>query len=154
MDKIESASIHRTGDIVKRINLGNTLVQIGRFTYGYQNLDVVGSESGERLWIGAFCSIGRNTKVFLGGYHRTDWITTYPFGFTYPDELTVPPVPGHPTSKGDVRIGNDVWIGQNCTILSGVTIGDGAVLATGAVVTNDVEPYTIFGGNPAKPIRR
>lgn len=51
-------------------------------------------------------------------------------------------------------IGNDVWIGARVTILSGVSIGDGVIIAAGAVVTKDVEPYTIVGGVPAKPIRK
>lgn len=51
-------------------------------------------------------------------------------------------------------IGNDVWIGARAIILSGVKIGDGAIIAAGAVVTKDVEPYTIAGGVPAKPIRK
>jgi len=37
--------------------------------------------------------------------------------------------------------------------MSGVTIGDGAIIGTNALVTNDVAPYTIVGGNPAKLIR-
>lgn len=45
-----------------------------------------------------------------------------------------------------------VWIGANATILQGVTIGEGAVVAAGAVVVNDVEPFTVVGGVPAKII--
>jgi phosphonate metabolism protein (transferase hexapeptide repeat family) len=52
-----------------------------------------------------------------------------------------------------VTIGHDVWIGHGATIMPGRTIGTGAVVGSGAVVTHDVEPYTIVGGVPAKPIR-
>ncbi len=52
-----------------------------------------------------------------------------------------------------VTIGNDVWIGHGAIVLAGRSIGDGAVIAGGAVVTKDVAPYTIVGGNPARPIR-
>lgn len=51
-----------------------------------------------------------------------------------------------------VKIGNRAWIGPNVIILHSVTIGEGAVVAAGAVVTNDVAPFTIVGGVPAKKI--
>jgi chloramphenicol O-acetyltransferase type B len=51
------------------------------------------------------------------------------------------------------EIGNDVWIGYNCTIMQGVKIHDGAIIAAGSVLTKDAEPYSIYGGNPAKKIK-
>lgn len=52
-----------------------------------------------------------------------------------------------------VIVEDDVWIGVGSIILSGVTIGIGSIIAAGSVVTKDVEPYCIYGGNPAKKIR-
>ena len=52
------------------------------------------------------------------------------------------------------KIGNDVWIGYGSIIMQGVTIGDGAIIAAGSVVTKDVVSYSIYGGNPAKFIRK
>lgn len=51
-----------------------------------------------------------------------------------------------------VEIRDYVFIGPRVIIMPGVTIGKGAVVAGGAVVTKDVEPFTIVGGVPAKPI--
>lgn len=47
---------------------------------------------------------------------------------------------------------DDVWIGYGSIIMSGITIGKGSIIAAGSVVTKSVEPYSIFGGNPAKKI--
>lgn len=50
-------------------------------------------------------------------------------------------------------IGDDVWIGSRAIIMTGVQIGNGAIIAAGSVVTKNVEPYTIYGGVPAKKIK-
>lgn len=52
-----------------------------------------------------------------------------------------------------IIIKDDVWIGLGSIILSGVEIGQGSIIAAGSVVTKDVEPYSIYGGNPAKKIK-
>jgi chloramphenicol O-acetyltransferase type B len=122
---------------------------VGIGTYGRP--DVVSFGEGTNLTIGAYCSIAPNVTIFLGGEHRTDWVTTFPFSVLWKAGKSIP---GHPVSKGNVTIGNDVWIGQGATILSGVNIGDGAVIAAGSVVTRGVSPYSIVGGNPAREIKQ
>ncbi|MEJ2794400.1 acyltransferase [Iodobacter sp. LRB] len=52
-----------------------------------------------------------------------------------------------------VRIGNGVWIGAGATILKGVTIGEGAVIGTQAVVSEDVPPFCVVTGNPARVVK-
>jgi acetyltransferase-like isoleucine patch superfamily enzyme len=49
-------------------------------------------------------------------------------------------------------IEDDVWVGYGAIIISGVRIGKGSIIASGSVVTKDVEPYSIYGGVPAKKI--
>ncbi len=50
-------------------------------------------------------------------------------------------------------IGRDVWLGAAVVVLGGVTIGDGCVVGAGAVVTQDLPPYAIAHGNPARVVR-
>ena len=52
-----------------------------------------------------------------------------------------------------VTIEDDVWIGASALIKRGVHIGRGAVIGAGAIVLNDVEPYTIVVGSPARKIK-
>ena len=122
--------------------------QIGEGTYGSPR--ILSWDQNTTLLIGRYCSIAEDVTIFLGGEHRTDWVTTYPFSVLYNHDCKIE---GHPTSRGNVVIGNDVWIGWGATILSGVTIGDGAVIGAHSLVTKDVPPYTIVGGNPAQFIR-
>ena len=57
-------------------------------------------------------------------------------------------------TRTELTIGNDVWIGHNAILLSGVSsIGDGAIIGAGAVVHQDVPPYAVMVGNPARVIR-
>ena len=125
----------------------------GRGTYFHIPPNIYSWNEGSKLVVGNFCSISTNVKIYLGGNHRTDWVTTFPFGHIHQHAFNKFDGVGHPTTKGDVTIGNDVWISADVTIMSGVTIGDGAVIANGSHVVKNVEPYSIVGGNPAKFIK-
>lgn len=52
-----------------------------------------------------------------------------------------------------IRIGRNVWIGFECCVLPGVSIGDGSIVGARSVVVDDVPPYTLVAGNPARVIR-
>jgi acetyltransferase-like isoleucine patch superfamily enzyme len=125
-------------------------INVGPGTYGAEGISIFDWQQGATLEIGNYCSIAPGVTVLLGGNHRYNRVTTYPFniknGFghnTEPDGY----------SNGNVIIQNDVWIGYGVTIMSGVTIGNGAIVAANAHIIKDVAPYTIVGGNPAKLIR-
>ena len=123
-------------------------VSIGDYTYG--NFEIREWDNKTKLKIGKYCSIADGVIFLLGGEHRSDFITTYPFNallknFNY--------IEGHPHTKGNINIGNDVWIGSEAKILSGVNIGDGAIIGANSIVTKDVPPYAIVAGNPAKTVK-
>ena len=141
-------------------------VQIGKYSYGIFDDNVIWDTEAwgynhekkqPKLTVGNYCSIGDNSKFYLGGNHRYDWVTTYPFHIKYLhnnifDSLENE-IDGYPLSNGDIVIGNDVWFGENVTVMSGVKIGDGAVIGTNSTVVKHVEPYSIVGGHPAKHIK-
>ncbi len=53
-----------------------------------------------------------------------------------------------------ITIGNDVWLCGNVIINPGITVGNNIIVASGSVVTKDLEDNAIYGGNPAKLIRK
>lgn len=140
--------------------------KIGRFSWidgvvGYGSY--IGDECTIFAKIGKYCSIGHKVTVLTGTHPSHVFVSTSPVFFSlgkqngttyvhkqkfieknYADEQ----------NRYGAIIGNDVWIGYNVTIMGGVTIGDGAIIATGALVNNDVEPYTIVAGQPAKVINK
>ena len=125
---------------------------IGAYSYGRPKVRF--PESGRHLTIGRYCSIADKVEILLGGDHRLDWVSTYPFAAMaglFPDARA--PAEYH-ASRGDVTIGHDVWLGSGCMILSGVSVGHGAVVAARAVVSRDVPPYAVVAGNPARVVRR
>ena len=139
--------------IDRYIKLSGHKVKIGAFSYGFEDTGILSWNENIEISIGRFCSVASGLKIYCGGNHRVDWISTFPFGHMHAKYIKSPPVIGTPSTNGNVTIGNDVWIGRDVTILSGITIGDGAVISSNAHIIKDVEAYSIVGGNPAKLIK-
>lgn len=138
---------------------------VGRYSYysGYyhgHSFDdcaryLLPDEGADKLIIGSFCSIGSGAAFIMAGNqgHRNEWVSTFPFHFMSEVPAFSNAANGY-LPAGDTVVGSDVWIGSEAIIMPGVRIGHGAVIGTRALVTRNVEPYTIVGGNPAKPIRK
>lgn len=137
---------------------------IGDYTYYDDESDVRNFEKNvlyhyeflnDKLIIGKFCQIASDVKFLMNGmFHLMSSFTTYPFMIfseecknRYPKDSKYP-------FKGDTVIGNDVWIGYNATFMPGVMVDNGAIIGTNALVTKNVGPYEIWGGNPARLIRK
>jgi len=124
-----------------------TDVSIGRCSY-------VGRETYlNAVRVGAFCSIGPRSLMGFGE-HPVDFPSTAPAfysprgqtGLTFASSESF-------RERRRITLGSDVWVGAHVFIRDGVEIGDGAIIAAGAVVTQNVPPYTIVGGTPARVIR-
>ena len=92
-----------------------------------------------KVRIGAYSMLANDVYI-IGGDHRFD-IPGTPMLYSGRAELK------------ETTIGCDCWIGARSTIMCGVNIGDGSIIAAGSIVTKDVEPYSIYGGIPAKKIK-
>ena len=111
--------------------------------------------------IGRYCSVAGNVHVVQGVHPSSKWVSTHPAfysknkksGVVYTDSDEFEEFRYADNRMHEAVIGNDVWIGYGSVILAGVKIGNGAIIAAGAVVTEDVPPYAIVGGVPAKIIK-
>jgi len=133
---------------------GIRLASMGSFSYTRSVLP-------EIISVGRYTSIANGLTV-LGDRHPHEWVSTCP-SFYSPqsglmkalslDMQSQPKAHTFNKTKKNITIGNDVWIGQNVTLAQGIIIGDGSVIAANSLVIKDVAPYSIVGGNPAKPIK-
>ncbi len=106
--------------------------------------------------IGRYTSIGRNVETVIGSHPTRKNVAMHPafntpvtdIGFSYAGKKTYEDRPDKRT-----KIGSDVWIGNDVRIMGGVSIGDGAVVGAGALVTEDLPPYSVNMGVPAKTVR-
>lgn len=121
-------------------------IDIGMYTYGGC---FVPGQVDPHTTIGRYTSTAQNIRIFNRN-HPMEFKSMHGFFFNsklgYCDNDLVEYTP--------IKIGNDVWIGYNSIILPKVSIiADGAVIGAGAVVHEDIPPYAVVTGCPARIVR-
>lgn len=133
-------------------------------TYGRKNRFCSGVYMNERTMVGSYNYFGERVVMFnvrMGNYcsiansvklgeleHDLGCISTSTHIFNPKYRIS-----NFAGIKQPTVIEDDVWIGSNAVVLQGVTVHRGAVIGAGAIVTQDVPPYAIVVGVPARVIR-
>lgn len=125
------------------VSFAGTVVPVELATYDHGRIEI-----GEHTFINYGSSIAARTSVKIGSRcllgHYTFIMDSDQHGIIKRDELGL---------ENPVIIEDNVWIGAKAVILSGVRIGARAVIGAGSIVTNDIPPFCVAAGNPARVLR-
>jgi acetyltransferase-like isoleucine patch superfamily enzyme len=115
-------------------------VRLGSFVHIGSHAFIGG---GGGLVMGDFAGLSGGVRVYSG---NEDYLG---------GQLTNPtvPAPWRVATRAPVTIGRHAIVGSGTVILPGVTVGEGAAVGALSVVGRDLEPWTVYAGNPAKPIK-
>lgn len=142
---IVDESILGKGLIIKKnVVISPDLKSIGNYSYIGDNTEIMNCVS-----IGNYCSISHGVKIGLEN-HALNHIGTSPVFFK--SQRGWIESDSFPRESATV-VESDVLVSANAMIMSGVKIGVGAVVGAGAFVNDNVPPYAIVSGVPAKIIR-
>ena len=140
---------------LKRILLRWCGIKIGSNSRVCSSATILGAgelEIGEDVWIGHQALL-----ICAGRIHIGDHCDIAPRVLLETGSHEITPDSSHVAGAGmvaDVNLENGCWLCANSCILPGVTVGEKAVVAAGAVVIRDVSPYSVWGGVPAREIRK
>lgn len=121
------------------------------------------SFKGVKLKIGKNCRFGDDSHITASNYidigdnlltGKKVLISDNSHGHISYPELEMPPIKRPVVSKGPVIIGKNVWIGENVAILQNVNIGDCCIIGANSVVTDNIPPFCVACGIPARVIKR
>ena len=113
---------------------------IGNHVHVASHVSITG---GGRCFLADFCGLSSGTRLLTG---TDDFAGAALTGPTIPAEFRC-------VQRGWVEVGAHAVIGANAVVLPNVRIGEGAAVGAGSVVTRDLEPWTIYAGVPARPLK-
>ncbi len=98
---------------------------------------------GGRLSMGDFSGISAGVRLFTG---NDDYSGTALANPAVPEEY-------RSVSRSFIDIGRFCIVGANSVVLPGVKMGEGAIVGANSLLKHDADPWTMYAGNPARPIK-
>ena len=129
---------HSWNSKCKLIVLANATLVIG----DYSGMNGTMIYCSQKVLIGNHVKIGGGTRISDSNHHSLDY------------KIRRTPEDSNYAKSAPVIIGDDVFIGANSYIGKGVTIGSRSIVAAGSVVVKSIPADEIWGGNPAKFIKK
>jgi acetyltransferase-like isoleucine patch superfamily enzyme len=120
--------------------VGGSRTDIGSFIHIASFVSITG---GGEFVMEDFSGISSGSRVYTGNEDYLGGCLTNP---------TVP-APYRVARRSFVRVGRHAIVGANSVILPGVTLGEGCVVGAGSLVNRDCEPWTVYVGSPARPLK-
>jgi galactoside O-acetyltransferase len=96
-----------------------------------------------RLEIGDFVSISSGARLYTG---IDDFLGGSLVGPGVPEPYRRP-------TRSFLSIGKHALVGANAVVFPGVTVGEGCAIGALSLVKEDCDPWTIYGGVPARPLK-
>lgn len=119
-----------------------TALQMGDYIHIAPYVVMIGG-AGSTVILEDFSFVASGTKIVAGS---EDYTGAGLVGPTIPPELRV-------INYSTVKFGRFAGCGVNCSIMPGVTLAEGSILGANSLLTKDTEPWTIYVGSPAKPVK-
>jgi galactoside O-acetyltransferase len=151
----EDVTVHPAAKVVAadEMEVGDSVI-IDDFTF---ILAVGGVRLGSFVHIGAHAFIGGGGGLVMEDFAGiSGGVRVYTGNEDYlGGQLTNPTVPSpwRTPSRAPVHIGRHAIVGAGSVVLPGVTIGEGAAVGALSVIARDLEPWTVYAGNPARPVK-
>ncbi len=120
--------------------------------FNFRDLPHAGITIGRKCFIGELNVMRGQGGVTLGDHVYTGSLVQILAVNHVFDDPDVPIMEQGITAQG-IAIGDDVWLASGVIVLDGVQIGRGSVVGAGAVVSEDLPPYSIAVGSPARVVR-
>lgn len=118
----------------------STSITLGDYIHIARNVTIIGGKDAS-LTMGNFTNIGDGSRIVCAS-------DDFKRGLISP----IVPIENRFLINKPIVFENHATLGVQCSVLPGVTLREGSIVGANSLIVSDTEPWTIYGGSPAKPI--